>query len=157
MAYSWRMRCPTEYYPGHDRYGRLLKRIEVACGKQRYSGKSNEIVDRNFHSWPELFLYGDVYIVGLNLSESEFDLWWLLRRKQRERYADGKVFFTRDLQYLVLVRLDIFCFRHMEFNFAMLGALRNKITIYSTKKLYMKYVTKYPVLELVRRKLLLDF
>ena len=84
---------PQSIILGHDRYGRLLQRIEVACGKQRYSGKSNEIIRKDFNSWPELFLYGDVYILGLALGESEFDLWWLLRRKQRERYADGKVFF----------------------------------------------------------------
>ena len=46
-----------------------------------------------FRSWPELFLFADVYIVGLGLGVSEFDLWWLLRRKQREENADGRVYF----------------------------------------------------------------
>lgn len=78
---------------GHDRYGRLLSRIETICDTQRYSKNSNQPVLKQFTSWPELFLYGDVYIIGLCFQLSEFDLWWLLRRKQRERYADGKVYF----------------------------------------------------------------
>jgi len=40
-----------------------------------------------------LFLFGDVYIIGLGLGISEFDLWWLLRRKQREERANGRVYF----------------------------------------------------------------
>ena len=34
----------------HDRYGRLLRRIEEICGLQRYSGRPNEIVEKQF--WP---------------------------------------------------------------------------------------------------------
>lgn len=84
---------------GHDRYGRLLRRVEEICNVQRYSGRPDEIVEREFNSWPELFLYGDIYILGLTLGESEFDLWWLLRRKQRERYADGSVYYYERRPY----------------------------------------------------------
>ncbi len=78
---------------GHDRYGRLLSRMESICSGQAYKGEETQSISRNFTSWPELFLYGDVYVVGFGFWECEFDLWWLLRRKQRERYGDGKVFF----------------------------------------------------------------
>ena len=37
--------------------------------------------------------HGDVYVLGLGLTFNEFDLWWLIHRKQRERYSDGKIFF----------------------------------------------------------------
>lgn len=77
----------------HDRYGRLLKRIESICEQQRYSKSSAELSIKKYSSWPELFLYGDVYVLGLNLDPTEFDLWWLIRRKQREHYADGKIYF----------------------------------------------------------------
>jgi hypothetical protein len=82
---------------GHDRYGRLLKRIiEVCEGSSRYSG--NKAADTAGEiSWPELFLYGDVYIVGFGLDPSELDLWWLLHRKQREAHSQGKtVFYERE-------------------------------------------------------------
>lgn len=82
---------------GHDRYGRLLARIVQCCqsiGKrtakravQKGSGKIT------FRSWPSLFLFGDVYILGFGFDICEFDLWWLLRRKQRESNGDGKVYF----------------------------------------------------------------
>ena len=77
----------------YDRYGRLLQRIEEVCSRQRYSGKAEQALNKDYTSWPELFLYGDVYILGLGLEFNEFDLWWLLRRKQREQYADGKTYF----------------------------------------------------------------
>lgn len=78
---------------GHDRYGRLLGRIAEVCGRQRYSADQERLVMKRFESWPELFLYGDVYVLGFGFDPSEFDLWWLLRRKQRERYADGRVYY----------------------------------------------------------------
>jgi len=74
----------------HDRYGRLLKRIVDACGEQ-YAVQSAGL--RKYTSWPELFLLGDVYVLGLGLTFHEFDLWWLIHRKQRERHGDGRIFF----------------------------------------------------------------
>ena len=41
----------------------------------------------------ELFLYGDIYIVGFGFDLCEFDLWWLVKRKQRERMGTGRVYF----------------------------------------------------------------
>lgn len=80
----------------HDRYGRLLKRIIDACGdSSRYSGNMTADTVGEL-SWPELFLYGDVYILGLGLDSNELDLWWLLRRKQREAHSQGRtVFYER--------------------------------------------------------------
>lgn len=77
----------------HDRYGRLLNRIAKICGDQCYMTAEDPHKIRAFTSWPELFLYGDVYVLGLGLTFNEFDLWWLIHRKQRERYSDGRIFF----------------------------------------------------------------
>ncbi len=85
--------APKGIVLGHDRYGRLLSRIEDLCKNQHYTGKPEEVTEREFTSWPELFLYADVYILGLGMYECEYDLWWLLRRKQREYYADGRVYY----------------------------------------------------------------
>lgn len=76
---------------GHDRYGRLLARI-VQCCKET-AGQTGKGEEMRFVSWPALFLFGDVYILGFGLDACEFDLWWLLRRKQRERNGDGRVYF----------------------------------------------------------------
>ena len=78
---------------GHDRYGRMLSFIVQCCEEmdQRVcNAKSDKI---NFISWPALFLFGDIYILGFGFDTCEFDLWWLLRRKLRERNSDGKVYF----------------------------------------------------------------
>ena len=78
---------------GHDRYGRLLKRIIEICSDLDYKKITRRNNKHVFTSWPELFLFGDIYVIGFGFDLSEFDLWWLLKRKQRERYGDGRVFF----------------------------------------------------------------
>lgn len=78
---------------GHDGYGRLLSRIVSVCGDWHKYHDLKSGKPYGFCSWPELFLFGDVYIIGLGLGISEFDLWWLLRRKQREEKASGRVYF----------------------------------------------------------------
>lgn len=86
--------APTSVVLGHDKYGRLLKRIIAVCDDEiEYKEKIAKNNTYEFKSWPELFLFGDIYVVGFGFAECEFDLWWLLRRKQREIYADGKVYF----------------------------------------------------------------
>ena len=37
-----------------------------------------------FRSWIDYFVLGELYIVGLGLDFSEFDLWWLINRRFRE-------------------------------------------------------------------------
>lgn len=59
---------------GHDRYGRIFERIIHACNKIEYKNMQGINLDRQFTAWPELFLFGDVYILGLTLGENEFDL-----------------------------------------------------------------------------------
>lgn len=78
---------------GHDRYGRLLSKIISCCEELVQRTKKLSSGALALISWPELFLVGDVYILGFGFDECEFDLWWLLRRKQRERHADGRVYF----------------------------------------------------------------
>lgn len=78
---------------GHDGYGRLLSRIVPVCGDWQKYHDLKPGKPYAFASWPELFLFGDVYIVGLGMGISEFDLWWLLRRKQREEQGTGRVYF----------------------------------------------------------------
>lgn len=86
--------APTSVILGHDKYGRLLKRIISVCDDEiKYKKIKRKHDTYEFRSWPELFLFGDIYVVGFGFAECEFDLWWLLRRKQREKYADGKVYF----------------------------------------------------------------
>lgn len=82
---------PRGVVVGHDRYGRLISRMVAVCGAETPHHREGE--SRVFRSWPELFLFGDVYVLGQGFALCEHDLWWLLRRKQRERYADGRVYF----------------------------------------------------------------
>lgn len=78
---------------GHDRYGRLLMRMIERCSDLDFKNLGKKDKLHSYTSWPELFLFGDVYVIGFGFEQCEFDLWWLLRRKQREHYGDGKVIF----------------------------------------------------------------
>lgn len=44
-------------------------------------------------SWIDSFILGDVYILGFGMNFSEFDMWWLLNRKKREKAQHGRVYF----------------------------------------------------------------
>lgn len=43
-------------------------------------------------SWLDYFILGNVYMVGFGLDTSEFDIWWAIERKSREKAAHGELF-----------------------------------------------------------------
>ena len=77
------LRRPSSIILTHDEYAHqayeILRHNTIRSG--HYSRFINE-----FHvsSWIDYFFIGDVYILGLSLDYSEFDLWWLLARRMRE-------------------------------------------------------------------------
>lgn len=42
-------------------------------------------------SWLDYFLLGEVYAVGFGFDTSEFDIWWAIERKAREKASHGKL------------------------------------------------------------------
>lgn len=80
---------------GQYYYGNLVHRYIDYLKKQKrfaYVDENEKIVPK---SWIDFFIFGNVYIVGISLSFSEFDLWWLLNRKKRETYRHGKVYYFK--------------------------------------------------------------
>lgn len=81
---------------GHYYYGKLVSCLQsyISSFLRRY--KSAEVNDEKFRpsSWIDYFMLGDVYIVGLGLDQSEFDLWWLINCKKRhsKELLEGNVF-----------------------------------------------------------------
>lgn len=76
----------------HDEYARLTKNILEYLDKIRNS-YDEYYEDVKFKSWIDYFIMGDIYIVGLGLDFSEFDLWWLLNRRMRENAKIGNIYF----------------------------------------------------------------
>lgn len=76
----------------HDEYARLITAVLTYMRQQKnhYEQETEQFV---FHSWIDYILMADVFILGLGLDYSEFDLWWLLGRRKRERAECGKVLF----------------------------------------------------------------
>ena len=75
---------PDSMIIGHYYYGRLLSRIQTYTAEtiRRY-----KIAERNgdlFYprSWVDYILFGNVYIVGQGMDQSEMDLWWLMDCKK---------------------------------------------------------------------------
>ena len=65
----------------------------TASNENRYEINSKSDTEMAFNSWLDSFILGDVYVLGFRFDVSEFDLWWLLNRKLREKTPHGKVYF----------------------------------------------------------------
>lgn len=79
---------------GHDMYGNLLSKYQEELSRWNRQNKDRtqtELITP--YSWIDYFIYGDVFVIGFSLSESEFDLWWLLNRKKQEKLPHGKTYF----------------------------------------------------------------
>lgn len=86
------LRCPNSMILTHDEYARLIHRI-LDYNKKRGNNYQNYRNDLKFKSWIDYFLLGDVYILGFGMDFSEFDLWWLLGRRMREKVGAGQIVF----------------------------------------------------------------
>lgn len=88
-------RKPESMILGHYAYGQLFKRITNYFDqlKNDYQIAQREGKPIHIRSWLDSFILGDVYIVGFGLDFSEFDLWWLLNRKKREKAEHGATHF----------------------------------------------------------------
>lgn len=78
---------------GHHFYGKLLGEYkdEVDLIKKASTDGSGGKIRKEYESWIDLFLNGDVYMVGFGLDFAEYDIWWLLI--QKAALGKGKVFF----------------------------------------------------------------
>lgn len=86
------LRCPSSIVLSHDEYARLIHDI-IAHNRQRADDYRRYEQDLSFTSWVDYFLMGDVSILGLTMDFAEFDLWWLLGRRLREKGGCGKCVF----------------------------------------------------------------
>lgn len=89
------MRRKSSIILTHDEYARNINRIIEYTHKRGYNMKSSseEGFEYHFKSWVDYFILGDLYILGFGFDYSEFDMWWLLNRRLREKSGTGKVFF----------------------------------------------------------------
>ncbi len=79
------------YYSYADRVLNLKeynKRISNKIAKSQ-----EDAIPYEMKSWFDWFLIGDVYMVGFGFDFCEFDIWWALERKSREKGDVGKLFF----------------------------------------------------------------
>ena len=76
---------------GHYYYGRLLSRIQTYTAETIRRYKIAEQRGDLFYprSWVDYVLFGNVFIVGQGMAQSEMDLWWLMDCKKL--YGKGTV------------------------------------------------------------------
>lgn len=88
-------RKPDSMILGHYYYAILLGRMidYVSSNENRYESNSRAGKEVELLSWLDSFILGDVYVLGFGFDVSEFDLWWLLNRKKREKAPHGDVYF----------------------------------------------------------------
>lgn len=87
---------PKTMVLGHYFYGKLLSLMQsyISVLQSRYHGNLSRKQGMDCHSWIDLFMLGDVHIVGQGLDLSELDLWWLINCKRRH-FPDTRVVFHR--------------------------------------------------------------
>ncbi len=85
-------RRPSSIVATHDEYGKLMEKVRGYCKQNgyRYQRNYNNFI---FKSWIDYLIMADVYFVGSSLDYTEFDLWWLLSRRSREKAQVGKMIY----------------------------------------------------------------
>lgn len=78
---------------GHYEYASLLAAMKGVSDARRDAYRHLDVRPLDKLSWVDQFILGDVYVLGFGFNPAEFDLWWLLDRKQREKGRHGRVWF----------------------------------------------------------------
>ncbi len=88
-------RKPESMILGHYNYANLLEKISSYVKAEETRWRREQARGEAIHikSWADAFLFGDVYVLGFGYDVSEFDLWWLLNHKKRERAETGETWF----------------------------------------------------------------
>lgn len=86
---------PSSIVIGHYHYGNLFSRIReyLRLAGNKYVEEQNGVRAKHTYNWIDAFILGEIHILGFGYDVSEFDLWWLLDRKMREKAHKGKVHF----------------------------------------------------------------
>ena len=88
-------RKPDSMILGHYYYANLLEKLMTYLRREgdRFRHEQERGLPLTVKSWADPFLIGDVYVLGFGYDVSEFDLWWLLNRKKKERAETGETHF----------------------------------------------------------------
>ena len=85
------------------------KIIEYSKGRKDEYLVYNE--DIRIKSWIDYFILGDLYVLGFGYDFAEFDLWWLVNRKLKEKANCGAIYFyepeTEENRYKLLAMKDM--------------------------------------------------
>ena len=87
------VREPASMILTHEEYGRLVAELVKREDRQQDPTKVC------FESWIDYFIYGDLYVLGQGINFAEFDLWWLLSRRQREKTGRGRSIYYAPQQH----------------------------------------------------------
>ena len=85
---------------GHYQYGSIFSKLKQYLEKtgKEYIKKQEKCESIEIQSWIDAFILGDVHVLGFGFDTSEFDLWWLINRKKREKASHGKVYFYEPIK-----------------------------------------------------------
>lgn len=116
LTYYWPIHgnidTPPTIMLGFDHYCGALNKIESyikGALEMPRIGLVDSISDRlkakniQILSWVDLFFISDIHIIGLGLSFQETDLWWLLNKRARMKWAEenitNRIFFYPTLNF----------------------------------------------------------
>jgi len=102
-------RNPSSIIYGHRSYGNLIARYVKELDRYKTKLKNNTLLSEN-QSWLFPFIFGEVHIIGFKYDLGEFDLWWLLDRKNNEKHRKGRAHYHRisDVEEYDYMRTQLF-------------------------------------------------
>ena len=77
------------YYSYANSVSRLVSLNKQRGNTYQEHQEANESIE--CLSWLDYFLLGNVYSIGFGFDTSEFDIWWAIERKAREKARHGKL------------------------------------------------------------------
>lgn len=87
---------PQTIIMNNSQYTNLITNIgKVTSRSVQLKNKNKDSSDKvsNYHSWVDIFLDAEIFILGFGYAYSEIDLWWLLNRKKKKDEDNFKVHF----------------------------------------------------------------
>ncbi len=84
---------PNSMILGAYYYGTYLNKLKNTLDNREDYRRRVGLSPLERTTWIESFLYGNVYMLGFGCDFSEWDIWWLLNRKKREKNVHGKTYY----------------------------------------------------------------
>lgn len=100
-------RIPSSIVLTHEEYAKLIRNV-VDYSDSRGKDYANNTENFRIKSWIDYLTVGNIFILGYSLDFAEFDIWWLINRRLREkRSIIGDIYFYEPYKATCTPKIDV--------------------------------------------------